>query len=414
VSTDHTSDVIVVGAGPAGATAARALALGGARVSLLERQQFPRNKPCGGGITTRALRRFPWLAPALERITTHTVSRLLLEGPSGRHVVLTSPEPAVLLIRRLEFDHLLATLAVEAGAGLVEDAWVSQVSADDDGVRVVTRGGRAFSARFLVAADGVNGIVTRRLGLHAGWHPSRIVLDMMEETPAERLRSTDPATLWVSYGYRGADGYGYIFPKRGYANVGIGSLQSYYRDRVDLAPYDLQQQFVGDLLRRGLLEGTSSRADFTPYHVPVGGPIPHTARGRVLVAGDAGGFVNAYTAEGIYYAMVTGELAGRAIIDAGPPSGSPRSSSTAARQYVRAWRTEIGTELRDSVLIQKYLFRNAARIDGVVARTDGYREVADTLIAYVIGTVPYLDARRTLLSRFPRVILRLARIALFG
>jgi flavin-dependent dehydrogenase len=158
------SDAIVVGAGPAGASAARALAAAGLGVRLLDRQRFPRNKACGGGITTRALSRFPWLGPALPRISTHYVSRLHLEGPSGASVALTSSTPAVLLIRRCEFDDLLVRLAVQAGAALEEDAWVSAVQADEDGVTARTRDGRTFGARFLVAADGVNGVTARRLG----------------------------------------------------------------------------------------------------------------------------------------------------------------------------------------------------------------------------------------------------------
>jgi geranylgeranyl reductase family protein len=404
-------DVLVAGAGPAGATAARALALGGARVQLLERFRFPRNKPCGGGMTTRALRRFPYLRTALDRIPTHAISRLYLEGPSGRGVVLESPGPAVLTVRRLEFDHLLARLAVEAGAELVENAWVSQASAADEGAQVVTRDGRRFGADYLVAADGVNGVVTRRLGLHAGWGASGVALDMMEETPNERLRTLEPGTLWVSYGQGGTDGYGYIFPKRDHINVGIGCLLSYFREHIDLAPYDMQQRFVSELRRRGVVEGASSREDFTPYHIPVGGPIRHTARGRALVVGDAGGFVNAYTAEGIYYAMVSGELAARAILD-DCAFDDPRRGSTAAGRYERAWRREIGSELRDSVLIQKYLFQNAARIDGVVGGAAAYRDVADTIIAYAMGTLSYREARRRILIQFPRMVYRLARVAL--
>ena len=407
------ADVIVVGAGPAGATAARSLALGGARVQLLERFRFPRNKPCGGGITTRALRRFPYLGAALDRITTHYISKLYLEGPSGRGVVLTSHEPAVVMIRRLEFDELLARLAVEAGAELIEDACVSQVNADDEGVRVTTRDGREFCARYLVAADGVNGIVTRRLGLHPGWDAAGVALDMMEETPNERLRALEPGTLWVSYGQGGTNGYGYIFPKRDHINVGIGCLLSHFREQIHLAPYQMQQRFVSELRRRGIVEGESSREDFTPYHIPVGGPIRNTARGRVLVAGDAGGFVNAYTAEGIYYALVSGDLAARAVID-DRGIDDPRRGTTAAGRYVRAWRREIGAELRDSVLIQKYLFRDASRIDGVVSSADTYRQAADTIIAYAMGTISYAEARRRFLARFPRVVVRMARVALAG
>jgi geranylgeranyl reductase family protein len=405
-------DVLVVGAGPAGATAARTLSLGGASVRLIERLRFPRNKPCGGGITTRALGRFTYLEAALDRITTHYMSRLYLEGPSGRGVVLTSPRPAVVMIRRVEFDHLLARLAVEAGAELVEDAWVSQVSAGEEGARVVTRDGREFHAEYLVAADGVNGIVTRRLGLHPGWDDSSVALDMMEETPNERLRTLDPATLWVSYGQGGTNGYGYIFPKRDHINVGIGCLLSYFREHIDLPPYEMQQRFVSELQRRGIVEGASSRDDFIPYHIPVGGPIETTARGRVLVAGDAGGFVNAYTAEGIYYAMVSGDLAAHAILAAAAVD-DPRRGSTAAGRYVAAWRREIGAELRDSLLIQKYLFRDAARIDGVVGGADTHREMGDMIIAYAMGTIPYRKARSRFLFRFPRVALRLAQVAVF-
>ncbi|HEY6213927.1 MAG TPA: FAD-dependent oxidoreductase, partial [Vicinamibacterales bacterium] len=71
-------EVVIVGAGPAGATAARALASAGVRVTLLDRARFPRNKPCGGGISLRVLRRFPYLSSALPRIATHTVTRLRL------------------------------------------------------------------------------------------------------------------------------------------------------------------------------------------------------------------------------------------------------------------------------------------------------------------------------------------------
>jgi geranylgeranyl reductase family protein len=399
-------DVLVVGAGPAGSTAARALSLGGARVRLLERSRFPRNKPCGGGLTTRALKRFPHLSAALDRIPAHYISRLYIEGPAGRGVVLTSPTPAVVTIRRVEFDQALARLAVEAGAELIEDAWVSGVGADEAGARAVTRNGREFRADYLVAADGVNGIVTRRLGLTRGWGETGLALDVMEETPNERLRALDPDTLWVSYGQGGAAGYGYIFPKRGHTNVGIGCLRSSLREGVTLSPQEMQQRFVSELRRRGLVEGGASREDFTPYHLPLGGPIPDTARGRVLVAGDAAGFVNAYTGEGIYYAMVSGELAARAILD-DAAFDDPRRGTTAAGRYVHAWRREIGGELRDSLLIQKYLFSGSARIDGVVAGASVHRDVGDAIIAYAMGALSYREARRFLILHFPRSLFRL-------
>src|SRR4051812_23066479 len=95
------ADVIVAGAGPAGSTAALRLARAGVRVLIVERDALPRQKPCGGGISTRVLTRFPWLREPLARIPMHPVSSLYLEGPSGAVFRMQSDGPAVLLIRRI-------------------------------------------------------------------------------------------------------------------------------------------------------------------------------------------------------------------------------------------------------------------------------------------------------------------------
>ena len=118
--------ILVVGAGPAGATAARTLAAAGVPVRILDRASFPRNKPCGGGISLRVLKRFPYLEDALPRIATHTLKRLYLEGPGGESTVIESDEPAALMIRRLEFDDLLLSLALREGGELCvcDLAWV--------------------------------------------------------------------------------------------------------------------------------------------------------------------------------------------------------------------------------------------------------------------------------------------------
>jgi len=98
--------------------------------------RVPRNKPCGGGISLRILKRFPALERELPRIATHTVSRLHLEGPGGESTVIESDGPAALMIRRVEFDALLVSLAVEAGAELVSGADIVQAREHADGVIV--------------------------------------------------------------------------------------------------------------------------------------------------------------------------------------------------------------------------------------------------------------------------------------
>jgi flavin-dependent dehydrogenase len=129
----------------------------------------------------------------------------------------------------------------------------------------------------------------------------------------------------------------------------------------------------------------------------------------VLFAGDAGGFVHAVTAEGIYYAMVSGALAAQALADT-----RGRGVAAAARLYERRWRAEIGQELRDAVRLQQYLFASPQRVARAI-RGAGSRPALTTLVlAYAAGERTYHSLRRQLLLRFPMTALRLARARFAG
>jgi flavin-dependent dehydrogenase len=248
--------------------------------------------------------------------------------------------------------------------------------------------------------------------LNRGWPAASIALDMMEETPRTELRDVDPSTLWVAYGYRGP-GYAYIFPKRDHVNIGIGYVLSHYRAAVDASPYELQRGFIDSLRARGIVIGESVRRNFTPFLIPVGGPLRRPGSGRVLLAGDAGGFVNAFTAEGIYYAMVSGDLAARTIIegderDSHQGSGSfELEKSDLATAYRLACDDEIGAELRDSVLIQRFLFSNPRRISRMIRATPRHEAITNLILDYAIGRRTYHAVRRRVLARAPHLALSL-------
>jgi flavin-dependent dehydrogenase len=134
----------------------------------------------------------------------------------------------------------------------------------------------------------------------------------------------------------------------------------------------------------------------TPFLIPVGGPLAQPGRGRVLVAGDAGGFVNGFTAEGIYYAMVSGDLAGRGIVEtrAGAWHGL-------AGRYRRACEKEIGPELRDAVWLQRYLFTDRRRIARVIDAAGRRRAMTALMLDFAIGRIRYPGLRQRMIARAP-------------
>ena len=395
-----TYDVIVVGAGPAGATAAKLLGEAGASVLLIDKSEFPRDKPCGGGISARALTRFPYLKNALANIPTSWVSKVHFESPGGFVVDYRSADPLYLMIRRCEFDNLLYSLAqphVETVTGLVR-----KVAFHPDHANVTTESGE-YQARIVIGCDGANSVVARASGIRTGSVQSDYAIDMMEETPVQELITSERDRMYIYYRIRRHYGYGYVFPKTAHLNVGVGFKLDYYLANLRGEHYAHHHSFVEDLKSMQVLAGQSNRANFKAFPLPISGPLARTYADRVLLAGDAGRFVNALTAEGIYYAMVSGELAARAAIQ-GQLSG-----------YERAWKQEIGDELAHSVRMQKLLLADPTRVDRIVRAASRHPVLADLLARYATGAIQHSELRWSLIRRaLPLYLREKTRQLVFG
>jgi geranylgeranyl reductase family protein len=388
-----TFDVIVAGAGPAGATAAKTLGEAGVETLLLDKTSFPRDKPCGGGISARALTRFPYLKHALASIPTSWVSKVHFESPSGFVVDYRSPDPLYLMIRRCEFDNLLYSLArprLETATGLVR-----KITVHSDHVTVNTDS-HEYRARLIIGCDGANSIVARASGLRTGSVQSDYAIDMMEETPQEELSTAELDRMYIYYRIRSHYGYGYVFPKTSHLNVGVGFKLDYYLSHLRGEHYAHHQAFVEDLKSKQLLAGKSNRANFRAFPLPISGPLSRTYADRTMLAGDAGGFVNALTAEGIYYAMVSGERAAHVALDA---IRVGKFDSAQLRGYEIAWKKEIGDELSHSVRLQKLLLADPGRIDRIVRAASRHAVFADLLARYATGAMSHVQFRRSMLRR---------------
>jgi geranylgeranyl reductase family protein len=286
-------DVAVVGAGPAGSVTAYRLARAGARVILLDRARFPRDKPCGGGLTLRAVRQLPFsVDPVVEDVITRAELRLRY-GPSFER----SSGTLCLMTQRRRLDHFLVERAAEAGAEF------------RDGIRVEVQSdtrlsvdGEPIQVDALVGADGANGPAGRVLGLGGG-----IVHGVALEgnvrygvVSRERFGGTMVLELAILPG-----GYGWIFPKGDHVNVGVGGWGSegpHLRERLRelCVAHGIDPDDVTDL--RG-------------HRLPLRRPETRLAHGRAVLVGDAAGLVDPVSGDGIYEAFVSARLAAAAIAD---------------------------------------------------------------------------------------------------
>ena len=383
-------DVLIVGGGPAGSMAGINLIGSGFRVAILDRAHFPRLKPCGGGISCRVYKRFEYIEPLLRSVPTNFVHRVVFESPSGEIVEFETAEPLYAMIRRLEFDNALLDHCKQGGIEVREDVTVSKVSVTNDGVYLTSSSGEEFAASLVIGADGVNSAVAVHTGLRGPWQPTQIAIDGTEESLLTDL-SVRQDTMYVYYGIGGGYGYGYVFPKACHVNFGIGYLLEYFQQSVSEKPYAQHLKFLEHLKQTGVISGESQQQNFHAYVLPVGGPLKRISAGRILLAGDAAGFVNGFTAEGIYYAMLSGEHAGKVALEA---LRYKNTSAEFLRRYDNACEAEVGHELRKSVVLQKRLFSNPKLIDSVVRFANRSTAVRTLLTKFGVGEMSYEELKR--------------------
>jgi menaquinone-9 beta-reductase len=339
-------DVVVVGAGPAGAACAIAAADRGLSVVCCDKASFPRDKTCGDGLTTAALRSLERLGVARDALAPSwaIIDETVVASPGGRHVALPMPTTGTysVVVPRVALDAALADVA-RRRVDLREHAAATDVVIDSDGAKVRLADGTTIEARFVVAADGHWSTVRRLVAPSSQpdlgeWHAARQYFEGVRDR-----------RMWIVFERDLLPGYAWVFPLPGdRANVGFGVLRSGGRSGHEL------KRLWPDLLTRPSM--TSILGDASPVDTVRAWPIPTRyepstlTAGRVLFAGDAAGVVDPMTGEGIAQAIETGELAADAIAQV--RSGD---ADAVAGRYRASVEAHLGRDLRFARLLQKIL-----------------------------------------------------------
>jgi geranylgeranyl reductase family protein len=372
----------VVGAGPAGATAAERLARAGFETTLFD----PRGaweKPCGGGVTAKALGRYAYLVDA-ERWPSQTVDTITLVGPNRRSLSIGLDRPFRVYARE-RLNGLLLDRAVGAGARFVNEA-VSSFERDGDGWRVATPSGE-WRADVLVGADGAGSVVRRDLA--GRFRPTDIALTMGYNAPGgggrEAIIDFPP----------GLTGYIWAFPRTDHTNFGIFSrLNERTAAELKALLHAFMDRFYGGAAPREamsffgakvpMLERESWRASRA------------TGDGFALV-GDAAGFVDPITGEGIYFAIRSGELLADAFASGG-----------GLEAYERAWYEDFGEDLEAGAKhldrFYRGTFMGGRVVDRAILFSSVHAGVRGVMRRALGGEQSYTTLRRDLLMSALRFV----------
>ena len=375
-------DAIIIGTGPAGATAARHVAAAGLNTLLLEKDTLPRVKTCGGAVSEYALSNLDIEIPdsIIERECFGVRVRYeALQLESETREILS------VMVSRDKFDHHLANCAVDAGAELMDGVRVRSVHTDENCAVVETTAG-TFRSKVVIGADGVNSVCAKNVRPFFTLQETAFALEA--EMPASN-ECIDEYILNKGEIHFGVipKGYGWVFPKDGHFSVGIaGMSQGLSR------PMDAYRDFL-----KGLgFDYVKPRGHF----VPIGGLDRKTYANRTLLVGDAAGYVDAFLGEGIAYAIASGNMAAETVIDA---CQKDDFSETSLAFYHKKCMDSFLSNLKYSYKFSELFYRYPDLSSRILVNN---KPLLNKFIHLATGRVGYLSFMKWIAPRLPYYVIK--------
>jgi geranylgeranyl reductase family protein len=335
-------DVIVVGAGPGGTTACRYCARAGLKTLLIDKDQFPRYKVCGGCLSLKTVRLLNLdLGPVVE----NTVSAVKFTYRARDPLLIDSEDPIGLMVMRDRFDAFLVREAVKEGSEFLDGDRVLEARELGNGTEVVLTSGKRLSCQYLMGADGAESVIAKSFPFSLRKIRGDEV-GLQSEVPyssAIFFKKEDLRRVHLDFG-RIPKGYGWVFPKKEGLSIGVGgvfrggekNIHQYFRDFVQdlkLIPGRKVEKTLGH--RLPVYDGAGQKVSYK----------------NVLLVGDAGGMIDPLTGEGIYYAIRSGMLAAEAVLR------SKKKGNLAGALYQTSVQEQIFLHLQWALHVSRIIYR---------------------------------------------------------
>ncbi len=398
-ATSENFAVLIVGAGPAGSFAAEHLAREGVRVALFDGRPANEPKACGGGVTAKALKAWPQLLKAVGR----TIDEVEMYSPSGKRLRLKLEEPFA-IYSRTAFDSYLRERARHAGAHVFAErvSFQMRASENDDWVVRSRQGGKEWSAPLLVAADGANSPIGKKLA--GPLPPAEMEVAFGYRAPLPKAESAPTIIAFLP----GWAGYAWAFPRVDHISFGIATSQDafdhraldsllwdfmvgYYRLRTDRTAHlwasRPQDQARDELIKEQLETSTERYAARIPGLAAETWNTRRAAGQGWALLGDAAGFADPVTGEGIYYALRSAELFAQAYL------------AGCSEDYENLWRNDFGRELKRAAEMRRRFygsFWGAPFTERMIELGRGHRGIRRVLCELVAGDQGYINLKRKL------------------
>ncbi len=386
-------DVVVIGAGPAGSTAAKCLAENNIKVLLLDKSEFPRDKPCGGGLPTRVLKRFPYIEPLIDSISFGSSTY----SSSHRYKFdLIREKPLLFNVIRKEFDYGLVNLALKAGATFLEGKTVVDVSIQQNNASVKLDDGQSIETQMIISCDGTRSIVAEKTNLSKQMQTLCIALVQEQPMTPKQLDTyfTKKRLVHLFIKAQGIAGYAWVFPKKQCVNIGIGEFQSALsKSKPNVPLKDTYEKFIAVLKEKKLLPEKFIVENLKGATLPIF-PLKNTYRDRLVLCGDAAGFINPITGEGIYYAMVSGQIASKVIVDGLKQNDLSKEFLS---HYQTLWYNDFGKDLK---LLGRFNYQWGKDSEKIVRLFTKDKKFAQLTTGVIGGQISFSKYKGALIIRY--------------